>query len=313
MQQIERYGVIALVFLLVTIVAVSFWGDSKSPGFWSRLTGKSDGKKEQTDVAVVTNPLVDDHVVNGSLPLSNPTTPTVLPQATDGALANGNSHSLAEVPLGGTGSIPGTPPAIPTANDALAPNPFMPQAGGTQPVSTTILPIPAPVQSTGSEYVVQKGDSLALIAKRKLGAESRWTEIQSTNPGLDPKRLAPGMTIKLPAAGATVAKAPTAANEPKSAPKVAAKSTPVAKKATVASASKSASSTYTVKKGDLVRSIAKSQLGDENRWKEIVAANPGLDPSKLAIGQKLKMPAGGEARHSSAAPIVASADKPRVK
>ena len=28
------------------------------------------------------------------------------------------------------------------------------------------------------------------IAKRKLGAESRWTEIQSTNPGLDPKRLA---------------------------------------------------------------------------------------------------------------------------
>src|SRR5215813_12488510 len=45
MQQIERYGVIALVFLLVTIVAVSFWGDSKSPGFWSRLTGRA--KKEE--------------------------------------------------------------------------------------------------------------------------------------------------------------------------------------------------------------------------------------------------------------------------
>ena len=46
MQQIERYGVIALVFFLITIVAVSFWGDSKSPGFWSRLTGRA--KKDAT-------------------------------------------------------------------------------------------------------------------------------------------------------------------------------------------------------------------------------------------------------------------------
>ncbi|MBK7643637.1 MAG: hypothetical protein IPJ19_11430 [Planctomycetes bacterium] len=45
MQQIERYGVIALVFFLIMIVAVSFWGDNKSPGFWSRLTGRE--KKAQ--------------------------------------------------------------------------------------------------------------------------------------------------------------------------------------------------------------------------------------------------------------------------
>ncbi|MEY2808156.1 MAG: hypothetical protein RIR65_2573, partial [Planctomycetota bacterium] len=51
MQQIEKYGVIALVFLLVTIVAVSFWGDSKSPGFWSRLTG---GQKEEVAQAAAT-------------------------------------------------------------------------------------------------------------------------------------------------------------------------------------------------------------------------------------------------------------------
>lgn len=55
MQQIEKYGVIALVFLLVTIVAVSFWGDSKSPGFWSRLTG---GEKEE--VAQATAPASDE-------------------------------------------------------------------------------------------------------------------------------------------------------------------------------------------------------------------------------------------------------------
>ena len=55
MQQIERYGVIALVFLLVTIVAVSFWGDSKSPGFWSRLTGRG-AKKDAVAAQTTSNP-----------------------------------------------------------------------------------------------------------------------------------------------------------------------------------------------------------------------------------------------------------------
>jgi len=38
MQRIERYGVIALVFLLVTILAVSLWGESKGDGWFSKLT-----------------------------------------------------------------------------------------------------------------------------------------------------------------------------------------------------------------------------------------------------------------------------------
>jgi nucleoid-associated protein YgaU len=47
---------------------------------------------------------------------------------------------------------------------------------------------------------------------------------------------------------------------------------------------------YTVKKGDTLHSIAKAELGSDAKWKDILAANPSLDPKKLKIGMKLQMP-----------------------
>jgi len=48
--------------------------------------------------------------------------------------------------------------------------------------------------------------------------------------------------------------------------------------------------TYTIKKGDTLWSIAKKHLGDGQRWRDIVAANPGLAPAKLRVGQKITLP-----------------------
>jgi len=48
--------------------------------------------------------------------------------------------------------------------------------------------------------------------------------------------------------------------------------------------------TYTIKKGDTLWSIAKKHLGDGQRWRDIVAANPGLVPAKLRVGQKIALP-----------------------
>lgn len=47
---------------------------------------------------------------------------------------------------------------------------------------------------------------------------------------------------------------------------------------------------YTIKKGDTLWSIAKKYLGDGQRWRDIVAANPGLVPAKLRVGQKITLP-----------------------
>ena len=50
------------------------------------------------------------------------------------------------------------------------------------------------------------------------------------------------------------------------------------------------SRTYTIRKGDTLWSIAQREYGDGQRWKDISAANPSVDPKKLAIGQQITLP-----------------------
>ncbi len=48
--------------------------------------------------------------------------------------------------------------------------------------------------------------------------------------------------------------------------------------------------TYTIKKGDTLWSIAARHYGDGKKWTQIVDANPGVDPKKLAVGQVITLP-----------------------
>jgi nucleoid-associated protein YgaU len=62
---------------------------------------------------------------------------------------------------------------------------------------------------------------------------------------------------------------------------------------------------YSVCPGDTLSEIAQRELGSARRWQELVAVNPGLDPSRLRIGQEILLPgaAPGDARGArSAAP-----------
>ena len=53
----------------------------------------------------------------------------------------------------------------------------------------------------------------------------------------------------------------------------------------------SGSTQYTIKSGDTLEGIARTQMGDGQKWQLIAAANPGLDPKALKIGQKITIPA----------------------
>ena len=77
---------------------------------------------------------------------------------------------------------------------------------------------------------------------------------------------------------------------PESAPLVPLETQTPVPAAAVTPASKSAKSAYTVKKGDTLYRIAKSKYGDGKQWQRIAAANPGVSPSSLHVGQKLLMP-----------------------
>ena len=48
---------------------------------------------------------------------------------------------------------------------------------------------------------------------------------------------------------------------------------------------------HVIVKGDTLYSLAKRYLGHGKRWKDIQAANPGLDPRKLRVGQEIVIPA----------------------
>jgi nucleoid-associated protein YgaU len=48
--------------------------------------------------------------------------------------------------------------------------------------------------------------------------------------------------------------------------------------------------TYVVKKGDTLYGISRTHYGDGKQWQKIVAANPGLSPSSLKVGQTITLP-----------------------
>ena len=52
--------------------------------------------------------------------------------------------------------------------------------------------------------------------------------------------------------------------------------------------------TYSVRRGDTLRAIAKRLYGDEKRWRDIAAANPSLNHKKLRQGQIINLPAGAQ-------------------
>ncbi len=52
---------------------------------------------------------------------------------------------------------------------------------------------------------------------------------------------------------------------------------------------------YEVRSGDSFYRIAERELGAANRYKEIAALNPTVDPARLRLGQKLRLPVAGGA------------------
>jgi nucleoid-associated protein YgaU len=93
---------------------------------------------------------------------------------------------------------------------------------------------------------------------------------------------------------------------------------PVPATKTVVEAAPASGREYTIKSGDTLEGIARTELGDGQRWKQIVEMNPGLDPKSLKIGRKIMLPSGSGASSaakpaSSEAPATASGNSYTVQ
>lgn len=291
MQRIERYGVIALVFLLVTIVAVSLWGEQrKAGGLFSFL--RRDGKSARVDRLVSEAPqrelpawdepqtrtLGDRMLAMGGAAEQAPLEPAQNPP---GPLAPspGQQSSVAE------GDSPFAPEQVPTHIQTAPESTLQLIAQGDQVESAPSAA--APPRPTS--YTVKQGDTLGQIAQRELGTVRRLPELLAANPKLDPRKLQAGQVIHLPREsapsdpGTAVAKAPLQANP----------GFPIDSQRSQPSSGGPSTSgrRYVVRAGDTLGRIAQRELGSAKRMKEILALNQGLDANKVIVGRSLVLPA----------------------
>lgn len=147
------------------------------------------------------------------------------------------------------------------------------------------------------EYVVEKGDTLYRIAARFYGSGSREVvgAIHDANRATmpTPDHLVVGQKIMLPNLASAPPKAPAAASTatPKSAPPAAktGRGKPEAKR----DKAEPPFRWYQVRKDDRYVSIAREQLGDAGRWREVYELNKDKfpEPDRIREGVRIKLPA----------------------
>lgn len=319
MQQIERVGVVALLFLLVTIVTVALWDDGGEPD-----TVAAAGEELESVVPSRT-PVSEPGDRDGdaglrsvrardreraTVPLSGGTDELSPYRGRPSSSPRDPRDSAESVPAFRDTGLRLERPAPRVAADAgddregeLARHGFrqearrpsadrpLPEAVALAPATRPEAPrerlaVPATTAATGGPgggtYVVRSGDTLEAIALRALGDRGRWREIQRLNGDLDPRRLHVGQKLALPAGAARGPEVVAAVELPRA-------TTPPA---TPVSGPPPGGGVYLVQKGDVLGTIAQKTLGSSKRWKEIQDLNPGLDPRKLHVGARLKLPAG---------------------
>lgn len=201
----EKLGILVIVVIIVMILAVAIyqWGGAGSPPSGtvtevppatSELTVTTLGQLMEEDARARQTP-TPDGAAAGTWPGGIPQRYTILKDDKVWVLVVkrwGLKDSFIQQIVDANPKIdfkrmrPGTEIVVPD------PSRFIRSASDPAP-----LPVPAKAGSI-RRYEVQGGDTLESIAYRHLGSKTRWPDIVSLNPGLEPKKLFEGQEIYLP-------------------------------------------------------------------------------------------------------------------
>jgi len=196
--------------------------------------------------------------------------------------------TLATVPLAASSSVrPAPAPTIehapPTQSKTVAvlepaPRAEQPEASPEKPIIPPAQPAPAMTL-----YVVKKNDNLTKIARSALGSaspeaiqaiyEANCEDLKSIN------HLRVGQQLRIPGSLDTTSQAQPAPKKPAG--------------NHLANRSESAYRWYQVRQKDTWSSIARSQLGDRARWRELYELNRSKfpNPNRIRPGVRVKLPA----------------------
>ncbi len=174
-----------------------------------------------------------------------------------------------------------------------------PRAAATARGHAEALAAPHPGAGSRREvWTVRPGDTLWGIAANVLGDGSRWGEIYALNRDQvsNPSLIYPGQVLRLPR-GSTAPEAHEPARPPAGQQTGGASKKDQKPTRDVAREEASGGDTfvYVVQPSDSLALIARTQLGDESRWREIWNLNREVipNPSIIRAGQRLKLPGKG--------------------
>jgi LysM repeat protein len=152
-------------------------------------------------------------------------------------------------------------------------------------------------------HPVKSGDTLIALARRYYGDESMVERLAAYNKGRVGSRnaLRVGVTLRIPPRDVLMGRARLADDASATVTTSAGERGSTARSTTAGRPAGSPTSTpastspttYTVKGGDTLGSIARATLGTSKRWREIYDANRSLlpDEDSVTVGMKLKIPA----------------------
>jgi nucleoid-associated protein YgaU len=171
--------------------------------------------------------------------------------------------------------------------------------GGSRPFdSSPTPPPPPPPPGAGKTYKVQENDNLWSIAEKFYKNGTKMNAIRDANNMKDGELLKVGRELVIPdVAAATPAPGPDSAREGKP------KETPLGP------------GEYRVKEGDILWSIAESQLGNGAHWQLIFEANKEVlkdNPNRLKTGMVLSIPPKPEKKEKPAVDLKGG-KKPELK
>ncbi len=141
-----------------------------------------------------------------------------------------------------------------------------------------------------TEYVVERGDTFEVIARKQLGDARYWKAIAAANTFVDPTKLVPGRTVlRIPVDPGNVEGKVVTGGENRStgtretAPEVTPSQAPTGG---------SSFTEYVVKSTDTLSGIAKAFYGKSSAWRVIYEANTGVidDPDRLKPGVTIRIP-----------------------
>jgi len=115
-------------------------------------------------------------------------------------------------------------------------------------------------------HVVAAHEFLGDISLKYYGTTRRWQQIADANGIEDPTSLKEGTRLVIPRLSHEAdGRTPVVATIP-------------------------VGTSHTVSSGETLETISRRYLGKKSRWRQIAAANPGIDPRRLMVGQKILIP-----------------------